>query len=51
MSGTSLIWTPLGQKRPGVLITGVVMYTNRVFGTVKGVMFICRGRHLGVSLS
>ena len=27
------------------------MYTNRVFGTVKGVLFIYRGRHLGASVN
>ena len=27
----------------GVLISGVVMYTNRVFGTAKCVLFIDRG--------
>ena len=52
-SGTSLIQTPLEQKKVSLLgspllvscpdkkiFSGVVMYINRVFGTAKRVLFI-----------
>ena len=40
-SGTSLIWTTLGQiKERGVLISEVVKYTNVAFGTGESVLFM-----------
>ena len=38
-SGTPLIRTPLGQKKGGVLISGVEKYTSVVLGEEESVLF------------